>query len=98
MKSILLMLFAAGSMAIAGAANAQAGADLAKSKGCLGCHDLDKKKVGPGFKDVAAKYKGNKEAEAKLVTALKEGKGHPSKVAATDAELKSLVQYVLSQK
>ena len=98
MKSMLLVLAAAGSMAMAGAANAQAGADLAKSRGCLGCHDLDKKKIGPGFKDVAAKYKGNKEAEAKLIAALKEGKGHPTKVAASDAELKSLVQYVLSAK
>jgi cytochrome c len=98
MKSILLVLAAAGSMVMAGAAYAQAGADLAKSKGCLGCHDVAAKKVGPAFKDVAAKYKGNKEAEAKLVTALKEGTGHPSKVAATDAELKTLVQYVLTGK
>ena len=98
MKAMLLMLAAAGSMMVAGAANAQAGADLVKSKGCLGCHDVDKKKVGPAFKDVAAKYKGNKGAEAKLIAALKEGKGHPAKVAASDAELKALVEYVLSQK
>ena len=98
MKSMLLILAAAGSLLVAGAANAQAGADLAKAKNCMGCHDVATKKVGPAFKDVAAKYKGNKEAEAKLTTALKEGKGHPSKVAATDAELKTLVQYVLSTK
>ena len=97
MKSTLLLLVAAGLMA-AGAANAQSGADLAKSKNCMGCHDLEKKKMGPSFKDVAAKYKGDKGAEAKLVTALKDGKGHPSKAAATDAELKTLVQYVLSAK
>jgi cytochrome c len=98
MKSIALMLVAAGGLAMAGVANAQSGADLAKAKNCMGCHELDKKKVGPAFKDVAAKYKDNKEAEAKLVGELKEGKGHPVKVAATDAELKTLVQYVLSQK
>ena len=98
MKAMLLMLAAAGSMMVAGAANAQAGADLVKSKGCLGCHDVATKKVGPAFKDVAAKYKGNKGAEAKLIAALKEGKGHPAKVAASDAELKALVEYVLSQK
>ena len=91
------MVVASGFM-MAGMANAQSGADLAKSKNCMGCHDLDKKKVGPGFKEVAAKYTGNKDAEAKLVEELKAGKGHPIKIAASDAELKTLVQYVLSQK
>jgi cytochrome c len=94
-KSILLI---AAGMLLVGTAAAQSGADLAKSKNCMGCHDLDKKKVGPSFKDIAAKYKDNKEAEGKLVAALKEGKGHPVKVAASDAELKSLVDYVLAQK
>ena len=98
MKSMLMVMVVASGFVMAGTANAQSGADLAKSKNCMGCHDLDKKKAGPAFKDVAAKYKGNKEAEAKLVEALKEGKGHPVKVAATDAELKTLAQYVLSQK
>ncbi len=93
MKSMSLFLVIAGIL-FAGAANAQSGADLAKSKNCMSCHELDKKKVGPAFKDIAAK----KPDEAKLIAALKEGKGHPVKVAATDAELKTLVQYVLSQK
>ena len=98
MKSMLLLMVVASGLVIAGMANAQSGADLAKSKNCMNCHELDKKKVGPAFKDVAVKYKDNKDAEAKLVGELKEGKGHPTKVAATDAELKTLVQYVLSQK
>jgi len=97
MNTKSMLLIAAG-MLLAGTATAQSGADLAKSKNCMGCHEIDKKKVGPAFKDVAAKYKDNKEAEGKLIGALKEGKGHPMKVAATDAELKTLVQYVLSQK
>ena len=97
MKSVSLLLVAA-SFLVAGAASAQSGADLTKSKNCMGCHEIDKKKVGPAFKDVAAKYKGSSDAEAKLVGALKEGKGHPVKIAATDAELKTLVGYVLSQK
>ena len=97
MKSTVLVMVAAG-MFIAGPVAAQSAADLVKSKNCMGCHDLEKKKVGPAFKDIAAKYKGNKEAEAKLIAALKDGKGHPSKAAATDAELKTLVQYVLSAK
>jgi len=98
MKTMLLMLAAAGSMVMAGAANAaDAGGDLAKAKGCLGCHAVAEKKVGPAYKDVAAKYKGNKDAEATLIAKLKDGKGH-MKVAASDAELKTLVQWALSAK
>jgi cytochrome c len=80
----------------AGAALAQSGADVVKSKGCLNCHAVAEKKMGPSFKDVSAKYKGDKGAEAALGAKLKEGKGHP-KVSASDAELKSAVGYVLSQ-
>lgn len=96
MKAILLVLAAAGVLA-AGLGYAQP-TDLLKSKGCLGCHEVDKKKIGPAYKDVAAKYKDNKEAEGKLIGQLKEGKGHPIKISATDAEWKTLVQYVLSVK
>ena len=98
MKTMWLVLAAAGSMVMAGAANAQAGADLAKAKGCMGCHAVAEKKIGPAYKDVAAKYKGNKGAEAMLIAKLKDGKGHPVKVAASDAELKTLVQWALSAK
>ena len=97
MKQIALMIGVAG-LLLSGIAIGQSGADLAKAKGCLGCHDVDKKKVGPAFKDVAAKYKDNKDAEATIVAKLKEGKGHPVKVTATDAELKTLAQYALSGK
>ena len=58
---------------------------------------MDKKKVGPSFKDVAAKYKDDKGAEAALVAKLKDGKGHP-KATASDAELKAAVGTVLSTK
>jgi len=92
----MLILTAAG-VFVAGAVQAQTGADVLKAKGCLGCHEMDKKKVGPAYKDVAAKYKGNKDAEAMLVGKLKEGKGHP-KVAASDDELKAAVEHVLATK
>lgn len=95
MRSKLITIIVAG-MLVPGYALAQSGADLAKSKNCMGCHDIEKKKVGPSFKDIAAKYKGNKEAESKLAAALKEGKGHPVKATASDAELKAILQYVLS--
>ena len=81
----------------AGVAWAQSGADVVKAKGCLNCHDNDKKKVGPAYKELSAKYRDDKGAEARLVTKLKEGKDHP-KIAASDAELKAAVGYALSQK
>lgn len=94
MKSILVLLAVAG-LVVAGGASAQSGDEVLKSKGCLGCHDFDRKQVGPAFKDVAAKYKGNKDAVDMLVAKIKEGKGHP-KIGATDDELKAAVKRVLS--
>ena len=96
MKSMSLLLVVVG-MLVAGSAYAQSEADVLKAKGCLNCHDMDKKKVGPAYKDVAAKYKGNKGAEGELVAKIKEGKGHP-KVTASDAELKAAVRQVLATK
>ena len=80
----------------AGAALAQSGADVVKSKGCLNCHAVDQKKIGPAFKDVAAKYKGDNGAADTLASKLKDGKGH-LKIAAPDAEIKAAIGYVLSQ-
>ena len=94
MKAKLVLLIVAGALTGAGAAQAQ---DVLKAKGCLNCHEMDKKKVGPAYKDVAAKYKDNKDAEATLVAKLKEGKGHP-KVSASDDELKAAIKQVLSTK
>jgi len=96
MKSMLMALAAAGVMTTA-PAHAQSGPDVLKAKGCLNCHEMDKKKIGPAYKDVAAKYKSDKGAEAMLLDKLKEGKGHP-KIAASDAELKAALQTVLSTK
>ena len=96
MKTILAIMAVATAVA-AGAALAQSGPDVLKAKGCLNCHEMDKKKIGPAYKDVAAKYKGDKNAEATLLDKIKEGKGHP-KIAATDAELKAALGTVLSTK
>ena len=55
MKSMLMMVaLATAVFAVAGTASAQEA--LAKSSGCLNCHSIDTKKMGPAFKDVAAKY------------------------------------------
>ena len=96
MKGTLIAVAIAGLLA-AGAAGAQSGAEVVKAKGCLNCHEADKKKVGPSFKDIALKYKDAKDAEGKLAAALKEGKGH-MKVTASDAEIKAALQYVLTVK
>jgi len=96
MKASLFVLATVGVLA-AGPGYAQSGADVLKAKGCLNCHEMDKKKVGPSFKDVAAKYKGDKQAPEMLVVKLKEGKGH-AKIAASDAELKAAVGHVLATK
>ena len=76
-----------------------AGAALANEppKKCMGCHDMEKKKVGPSFKDAAAKNKGNKDAAAGIVAKMKDGKGHP-KVAGSDDELKAAVDAALAAK
>ena len=84
---------------------ADAGADLAKAKDCLACHAVDKKVVGPAFKDIAAKYKGDKTAEAKLIEKVQKGGTGvwgqipmPPNPQVSPAEAKTLVAWVLSQK
>jgi cytochrome c len=61
----------------------------------MNCHAVDTKKVGPAFKEVAAKYKGNADAEATLTAKLTEGKGHPK--ATKPDDVAKLVKWVLSQ-
>lgn len=78
--------------------------DLLKAKNCMACHTVDKKIVGPAYKEVAAKYKGNKEAATLLATKIqKGGSGVWGAVpmppnALTAAEAKLLATWVLSQK
>jgi cytochrome c len=94
MKWIALAAVASIAWAASGAANAQEA--LAKSDGCLNCHDVSAKKVGPPFKEVAAKYKGQADAEAKLVNKISKGEGHP-KTKASLEDAKGLIKWVLSQ-
>lgn len=86
-------------------APAFASLDLAQKKACMGCHAVDKKVVGPSYKDVAKKYATDKTAEAKLVQkVLKGGAGvwgtmaMPANPQVTEAEAKQLVKWVLTQK
>ena len=93
MKSIVIAAVVAVGMAAAGTASAQEA--LAKSSGCLNCHDVATKKMGPAFKEVAAKYKGKADAEKTIVTALSTAKGH-TEVKAKGDDLKGIVKWVLS--
>jgi cytochrome c len=84
---------AAVGVLVAGAVWAQSGEAVVKSKGCMNCHAVDTKKVGPSFKDIAAK----KPDAAATTAKIKDAKGHP-KVSASEAEIKAAVSYILSVK
>lgn len=94
MKSIVIAAVAA--VAIGAAGSASASEAQAKSAGCMTCHDVSAKKMGPAFKEVAAKYKGKADAAAMLEAKLAGAKGHPE-VKAKGDDLKSIVKWVLAQ-
>jgi cytochrome c len=101
MKRVVLVLSMLG-LAVALPARAQE--ELAKKHGCLACHTTDKKLVGPSYKEVAAKYKGDKNAEAKLFDKVKKGGQGvwgqvpmPPNSSVPDADIKALVKWILSQ-
>ena len=95
MRKVIVIVISLG-MGVAGAGAVIASEELAKKHGCLTCHDMNAKKMGPSFKDISKKHKGKADAEAALVKELGEGKKHP-KVAASEADRKTLVKWVLSQ-
>jgi cytochrome c len=103
-KTLATCLFiSAGVLASAG--NALAQEALAKKYNCLACHTVDKKIIGPAYKDVAAKYKGDAGAEAKLISKVKKGGAGvwgqipmPPNATVPDADVKTLVKWVLSLK
>lgn len=84
---------------------ASANQALAQKSGCLACHAVDKKILGPSYKDVAAKYKGDATAEAKLIAKVKKGGSGvwgPIPMPANspmvkDEDIQTLVKWVLSQ-
>ena len=78
MKTITLSLLIAAGILSAGAA--QADEALAKSKGCLACHTVDKKLIGPTYKEVAKKYAGQKDAEARIASSIVKGTPVPAGV------------------
>ncbi len=102
MKQWALILGA--SAVLAGALPAAASPELAKKHACFACHAVDKKLVGPSYKDVAGKYRGDKGAEARLVDKVKKGSQGtwgqvpmPPNAAVPDADVRTLVKWILSQ-
>lgn len=102
MKAIYIAMMAVAGVVMAGQAQAADESALAKSKNCLTCHTVDKKLIGPAYKDIAAKYKASD--AAMLVDKIKKGGSGvwgtvpmtPNNV--TDDEAKRLVTWILSQK
>ncbi len=100
MKRLALPLALAAALALPGIAAADEA--LAKKNNCLKCHAVDKKKDGPAYKDVAKKYKGKADAEAKLSDFILkggkiDGEDHdPIKSKSAD-EAKALAKWVLAQ-
>lgn len=85
--------------------NDQAASDLANKSGCLACHTVDKKAIGPAYKEIAAKYRGQSDAESKLIQKVKSGGGGvwgpvpmPPNSQVKDEDIKTLVDWILSLK
>jgi cytochrome c len=101
MKRLSILAALAALATLPAVANEQ----LAQKSGCTACHAVDKKIVGPAFKDVANKYRSDKGAEAKLDKKVKEGGvgvwgqvPMPPNAHVSDADIKTLVKWVLSLK
>jgi len=84
------------------AAPARADEAMAKKYNCLACHQTDKKLVGPSYKDIAKKYKGEADAVAKLADKVKKGGSGvwgpvpmPPNAAVPDADVKKLVDWIM---
>lgn len=101
MKRILITV----AMALSVATPAMADQALAAAKNCMACHTVDKKLVGPAYKDVAGKYAGQKDAVDKLAIKITKGSSGvwgpvpmPANAQVNDAEARKLAAWVLSQK
>ena len=100
-KNIAVLAMTAA-LLISGAAHSSE--ELAKKSGCNSCHAIDKKLVGPAFKDVAAKYKGQKNADTMLAAKVKKGGSGvwgvipmPPNAGVSDEDALTLTKWVLAQ-
>ena len=101
MKSIIVSMIAAAGLMVAGSALAVDMPAAGKAK-CGACHAVDKKLVGPSYNDVAAKYKGDKDAVSKMVANITKGGAFgyklgtmpPKGMGANDAEIKEMAEFI----
>jgi cytochrome c len=105
MKSLAIALAAAAVLTYGFEARAADAEGLAKASGCLACHTVDKKLIGPSYKEIANKYRNDKGAQANLEKKVKEGgKGVWGDIPMTpnahvkDADIKAIVAWVLTVK
>ncbi|PQV45166.1 c-type cytochrome [Paraburkholderia sp. BL21I4N1] len=84
------------------AADAPRGQSIANANACMGCHAVDRKLVGPSFQQIAAKYKGDAQAPAKLASKVKNGGSGvwgmipmPAHQSMSDADIRTVVDWVL---
>jgi cytochrome c len=93
----------AGLVTAAWADDAPRGQMIARANACMGCHAVDRKVVGPSFQQIAAKYKGDAQAPAKLVNKVKDGGSGvwgvlpmPPHPTMSDADIRTVVDWVLA--
>lgn len=106
MKTFYLIAMMAALSVSATAFAAADGEALFKKSGCTACHAVAKKLVGPAMKDVAAKYKDDKEAQARLEKKVRNGGSGswgavpmmPTAKSVSDESIKTIVEWALSQK
>ena len=105
MKKILILTALGILSAPVLAVNATAALDIAKKSGCMACHGVENKIVGPAWKDVGKKYAGDAAAEAQLIAKVKKGSKDvwgpipmPPNAVVKDADVKTMVQYILTLK
>jgi cytochrome c len=101
MRAVLIGMVAASAMLLA--ANVHADADLAKNSGCLNCHNVDTKLVGPALKEIAAKYADQDDAAEYLADKIKNGSNGvwgpvpmPPNAMVSDENAKVLADFILS--
>jgi len=106
---LALASIVAGAALVAGSAHAAldnaAAEALMKKDGCAACHAVDKKIIGPSYQEVAAKYKGDAGATAKLIKKVKDGGSGvwgpvpmPPNTTTSDADIKNLVEWIMTLK
>lgn len=105
MNRLALALASAGAVLISAPLPAAASDALAKKHNCFACHQVEKKVVGPSYKEVAGKYGSDKAAQTKLVDKVKKGGvgvwgqvPMPPNPTVPDADVQALVKWILSQK